>query len=335
MPKTVTISLNLGDGFAGLNLAAQIIKSSGLNITSYIYDGFYEVGEGFYVWEYANFPENFRGGVKFFDREDTSIVVSFIDVTAENSDICSCNEECFADIGDTFDITYSDQPNLSFYALLFSAEDLSKAWNVSINNFQTYTLENHSTFAISLVQDSERLGWYEYVIENIENIPPVIGDKYYFIEVWQLTGSVENRLVDCNTGTLRVCWGKQSNDWLEIAKRVWEYGTRTLTDLPEIPPGITPQEIWEYAVRTLTSGGGGDCDYSELERHILAAIVASTGKTLEELEKTNAELGNSINKTFELLETCCNGRVRGTPIVQTPRIGPRGSKGSGPDMKFK
>jgi hypothetical protein len=66
----------------------------------------------------------------------------------------------------------------------------------------------------------------------------------------------------------------------------------------------------------------------------LAAIALSTGKTLEELSKVNEELGSSIQKTFDLLKTCCAAKSRGSPTVQSPRIGPRGSKGRGPNMRF-
>lgn len=334
MPKTMVISVNLGAGFAGLNLAAQIIKPNGTTVTPFVSDGFFEVGEGFYLWEYANFPESFRGGVKFCDSTDTSRVLSFIDISTENLIGCTSNEECVPEIGDTFDITYSDQPGLNFYAILFSAEDLTKAWNPSTSAFETYSLSNQATFALPLVEDADRIGWYEYVISNVTNIPVVVGNQFYFIEVWKRKGATPNRSVDCNTGNLRVCWGAQSGEWLEIARRVWEYGTRTLTSFPEIPPGITPQQIWEYSTRTLTAGGIADCDYTELEAHILAAIAISTGKTLEELNKVNEELGSSIQKTFDLLKTCCAAKSRGSPTVQSPRIGPRGSKGRGPNMRF-
>lgn len=332
MPKTLVISINLGAGFAGLNLSAQIIRSNGSNVTSFISDGFYEVGEGYYIWEYSNFPELFRGGVKFYNQDDTSKVISFIDITTEDFGGCSNNEECIPEIGETFDITYSDQPNLSFYALLFSAEDSTKAWNSSSNNFETYTLANHANFALSLQQDSNRLGWYSYSISDVSNIPVVVGNQFYFIEVWQKKGVSPSRTVDCNTGNLRVCWGAQSGEWLEIARRVWEYGTRTLTGFD----GITPQQIWEYSVRTLTSGGGGgDCDYTQLEQNILNAITISTGKTIEEITNGDSKLQASIDKTFELLKTCCNSKGKVSPTVQSPRIGPRGSKGRGPDMRIK
>lgn len=329
MPSTITISVNLGSPFAGLTLAAQLIRSDGVNITSLISEGFTEIGEGYYLWEYTNFPQNFRGGVKFYDQADTSKVLSFIDVTAESVFACASNETCIGEMESTFDITYSDQPGLTLYALLFSAEDSSKAWKRATGTFETYTLANQADFVMNLVEDDNRTGFYEYVIEDVTNIPAVVGDSYYFIEVWRQKGASPNRNVDCNTGSLRVCWGKANNDFLEIAKKVWEYGTRTLTS-----SAITPQQIWEYTSRTLTAGGVVDCDFTQLEQHILAAILVSTGKTLEELAKVDSELGASIQKTFDLLQTCCAGKTRNLPNVQTPRIGPRGSRGGNPGIKF-
>jgi len=332
MPKTLVISINLGSGFAGLNLCAQVVKSNGSNITPIINDGFCEIGEGYYIWEYSNFPNYFRGGVKFYNQTDTSKVLSFIDVSTEDQIISTCNEECVPEIGSSFDITYSDQPGLNFYALLFSAKDTSKAWNPAIDNFEEYSLSNQLKFALYLQEDSNRPGWYSYNIANISNIPVVVGNEFYFIEVWQKKGALPNRMFDYNTGTLRVCWGAKNGEWLEIARRVWEYGTRTLTGFD----GITPQQIWEYSMRTLTSGGGGgDCDYTQLEKNILNAISISTGKTIEEITKGDAALQFNLDKTFELLKTCCSSKIKNLPNVQSPRIGPRGSTGRGPDMRIR
>jgi hypothetical protein len=238
-----------------------------------------------------------------------------------------CND-CISESGETFLITYCDQKGLSFYAILFSAQDNTKAWNPSESSFQTYTLASHDSFSMALSEDSERLGWYSYEISDTTNIPSVLGGQYYFVEVWQKNGAIPSRTVDTNTGNVKVCWGR--NEWLEIAKSVWEYGTRELTNFS----GVTPQQIWEHTTRTLTSGGVADCDFTELQKHILAAIVLSTGKTIEELFKVNSELSSSIDKTFELLKTCCSSDSKGVPLTQTPRIGPKGSRGGVSDIRF-
>lgn len=322
MPKTLSISVNLGSDNTGLFLAAQIIKSNGTEVTSAITDGFYEVGNGFYVWEYSNFPENFRGGVKFFDSSDNSLVLMFSSVSTEEES--NTSDEVSVAISQTFDITYSDQSGNDFYALLFSAQDLTKAWNPFNNTFETYTLATHSSFVMDLEEDAERLGLYLYSIPNTSNIPAVIGNEYYFIEIWNKIGENANRTTDRNTGNLRVYWGRAESEALDIARKVWEYGTRTLTDFN----GITPQQIWEYATRTLTS-----LDYEDLEASILAAIEQSTNLTKEEIIKGDTALSLSIQQTFELLETCC-AKTQGTPLVQTPRIGAKGSSSNKSDVRF-
>lgn len=331
MPTSHAISVNLGAGLNGLSLCAQLIRTDGTAITSLLTDGFYEVGSGYYIWDYSNFPENFRGGVKFYDQDDTSTVLSFVDLDLGGASSDDCNDICIGEMGDTFDITYSDQPNLNIYALLFSASDLSKAWNPSAGDFQSYTLASQSSFVLPLEEDSNRLGWYTYTISDVSNIPAVTGSQFYFIEVWQQSGSSANRSADCIMGNLRVCWGKQSSEWMEIAKHVWEYGTRTLTT-----SAITPQEIWEYASRTLTEGGAADCDFTELQQTILLAIAASTGKTLTELAAVDKHLGDSIQETFDLLEACCASRVKTTPTVKKPVLGPltKQEPPEKPNMRF-
>lgn len=238
-----------------------------------------------------------------------------------------CND-CISETGTTFLITYSDQKSLSFYAILFSAQDSTKAWNPSESSFQTYTLVSHSSFIMTLTEDSERLGWYSYEISDVTNIPSVSEGQYYFLEVWQKKGSTPSRIADLNTGNVKVCWGR--NDWLETAKSVWEYGTRELTNFS----GVTPQQIWEYATRTLTSENNV-CDYAEFESHILAAITLSTGKTVEEIHKGDEALIVNIQQVFDLLKSCCSVVERGTPNIQTPRMGPKGSKTSDSNIKFK
>ncbi len=314
MPSSLSISINLGSDLPGLTLLAQLIRADGTAITSFISDGFYEIGDGYYLWDYTNFPDNLRGGVKFYSAADTSKVLAFVDLNLTTAPICT--DDCIGETGDTFDITYDDQTGLSLYALLFSAEDSSKAWNPSTSAFETYELSSQSSFVLTLIEDTNRLGWYKYSISDVANIPIVVGNQYYFVEVWKMVGDEPNRAEDCKTGSSRVFWGKETGQFLEIAKKVWEYNTRTLTVSP-----ITAREIWEYTSRTLTANGVVDCDFTTLQQTILAAIALSTGKTLDELSKVNQELGDSIQKTFELLQACCTSKTRTVPLAQTPKFG--------------
>jgi hypothetical protein len=327
LPKSFVVSLNLGLGYVGVSLYAQICRADGTNFTSLLTDGFYEVGNGYYLWEYNNLPQNFRGAVKFYDQSNPTEILSFIQFSTETvANVTSC-DDCIYNAGETFDITYSDQSGLNFYAILFSATDLTKAFKLTTNDFDTYTTDTHTDFVIPLSEDANRYGWYTYYISNLTNIPNVIGDQYYFLEVWLKRGSVASRLSDTNTGNMKVCWGRNNSDWLQIAQQVWEYNTRTLTN---IEPTITPKEIWEYATRTLTSDVG--CDYTELEKTLLAAIAISTGKTLEELAAVNSELGTAIDNTFKLLQQCCNPQTATTP---KPQISPLGTKTSNSKINFK
>jgi len=310
LPKSIAVSINLGLGYEGVSLAAQICRADGTNFSSMILTGFYEVGKGYYLWDYNNLPQNFRGAIKFYNQSDLNTILAFVEFSTETVGIVPVCDDCIYNGGDVFDINYSDQSGLTFYAILFSALDLTKAFKLTTNDFATYTIQDHVNFVIPLTEDVNRTGWYSYYIDNLTNIPNVIGDQYYFLEVWQKKGTVASRITDINTGNLKVCWGKNQSDWMLIAEAVWEYNTRTLT---QIIPSVTPKEIWEYATRTLTSDVG--CDYAELEKTLLLAIAASTGKTLEELAAVNAELGASIQKTFDLLKQCCSL----PPALPTPK----------------
>lgn len=326
-PKAIIISINLGAGFSGLNLAAQIVRADGSNLTNLLTFGFADIGEGYYLWDYTNLPQNFRGGIKFYNQADLNNILAFIEINTEQVSYLTKCEDCIYQAGEQFDITYSDQRNLNFYAILFSATDLTKAFNPTTLDFETYTIQNHTNFILTLNEDNNRLGWYSYYITDLTNIPNVIGDQYYFIEVWQRIGATPNRLSDVNTGNLKVCWGRENWEWLQTAKTVWEFGTRTLT---EIAPTITPEQIWTYAERTLT--GSVSCDYTDLEKAIITAIEESTGQTIDEIQKSNDELSASIDKTFKLLETCCNGtsNLKNNPI----RIGLPGSKGANSSIRI-
>jgi hypothetical protein len=328
LPKSFVTTVNLGLGYTGVSLYAQLCRADGTNFTGYISTGFYEVGNGYYLWEYNNLPQNFRGAVKFYAQSNVNELLAFIDFTTETVATINTCDDCIYNGGEVFDITYSDKSGLYFYALLFSATDMTKAFKLTTNDFALYTLDNHAEFIIPLSEDANRLGWYSYYISNLTNIPNVIGDEYYFIEVWLKRGQFANRLTDTNTGNLKVCWGKEQGTWLEIAKKVWEYNTRTLTN---IEPSITPKEIWEYATRTLTDQVS--CDYTDLEKTLLAAIAASTGKTLDELAAVNSELGASIDKTFKLLQECCTPTV--TTVTPKPQIAALGTRTANSKINFK
>lgn len=65
MAYTLDIALNLGAGETGLTLTAQLVDTAGVAVGSPVATGFVEIGAGNYLWHYASFPDNFRGGVIF------------------------------------------------------------------------------------------------------------------------------------------------------------------------------------------------------------------------------------------------------------------------------
>jgi hypothetical protein len=63
MAYTYDIALALT---TGLTLSAQLVNTAGVNVGSAVTTGFSEVAAtGNYLWHYAAFPDNFRGGVVF------------------------------------------------------------------------------------------------------------------------------------------------------------------------------------------------------------------------------------------------------------------------------
>lgn len=65
MAYTLSINLALASTDTGLSLSAQLIDTAGANVGSAVTTGFVEIGVGNYLWTYADFPDGFRGGVKF------------------------------------------------------------------------------------------------------------------------------------------------------------------------------------------------------------------------------------------------------------------------------
>jgi hypothetical protein len=76
MAQTLNIPLALGSSKAGLNLRAQLFDDAGANVGAPVTTGFSERGGGSYVWHYAAFPDDFTGGVDFFDDETDEFMAS-------------------------------------------------------------------------------------------------------------------------------------------------------------------------------------------------------------------------------------------------------------------
>lgn len=80
MAYTLDIALNLGSGQTSLTLSAQLVDTVGVNVGSAVTAGFVEVGLGNYLWHYASFPDNFRGGVTF---TAAAVLKAFVAVNPE------------------------------------------------------------------------------------------------------------------------------------------------------------------------------------------------------------------------------------------------------------
>lgn len=221
-----------------------------------------------------------------------------------------------------FEITYEDEPGLTVYANLFSSTDFSKAWNPSAGDFAAYTLANQSDFALLLVEDSERTGWYTYTISDTTNIPAATDDHYYFIEVRYKSGANYDRVADAVLGSVASYWGMVTDcgdsgnggnpgTGGATAEEIWSYTNRTLTE--PMPTTLTPKEIWEYAARTLTEC---PCSVEEFQAAILEAIAALTVK----VEEGDQTINTHIDQTEIDIINALTPKPLPTPNVAKPTV---------------
>jgi len=90
MAYTLDISLALGSSKAGITLNAQLVDSSLSVVGGSVSTGFSEVGNGYYLWHYEGFPDNFRGGVKFYEQGSPNSILTFVSINpqeTENADV--------------------------------------------------------------------------------------------------------------------------------------------------------------------------------------------------------------------------------------------------------
>jgi tartrate dehydratase alpha subunit/fumarate hydratase class I-like protein len=88
MPYTFSHSLLLGSASSGLSavLRAQLFDTAGVDIGSAISTGFVDSGTGTYVWTYNNFPDDFRGGIKFYNNGDPTKTLAVIAVNPQEGE---------------------------------------------------------------------------------------------------------------------------------------------------------------------------------------------------------------------------------------------------------
>ena len=107
MSYKLNISLTLGSKLVGLSISAQLVDDNGVNIGSVITSGFTEIGSGYYLWTYSNFPTNFSGGVKFMVN---SSLISFVAINPQEAEYVN---EPLSDISKPIAITTSSNSNVT------------------------------------------------------------------------------------------------------------------------------------------------------------------------------------------------------------------------------
>lgn len=90
MAYTLDFGLALGSSKAGLaDLRAQVVDTAGSDVGAAASTGFVEIGQGYYLWHYAAFPDGQRGGVKFYSNAAPTVFLAFVALNpeeAENTD---------------------------------------------------------------------------------------------------------------------------------------------------------------------------------------------------------------------------------------------------------
>lgn len=228
MPRSALITFSITQ--TNLTLSAQLCTSDGRNITSFISQGFVNLGGGFYSFEYTNYPENFRGIIKIYNVVNLSVPVFVSSIDTTLIDTQTITDYAY-DYGETLQISYTDITGKIIYALLFNAYNLNQAYayNATAKAFSTYTLDVQNIFPIYLTENANRLGYYSASVENATTIAKVNSTNYYLIEIWQQSGSVASRIADKNVGYLRLYWGGDQTNATDIARTVWTYEPRNLT----------------------------------------------------------------------------------------------------------
>lgn len=84
MVYTSSFGIALGPSFTGISdLRAQLVDTTGASTGSAVSTGFTEIGNGFYLWNYAAFPTGHRGGVKFYSNASPSTFLAFASINPE------------------------------------------------------------------------------------------------------------------------------------------------------------------------------------------------------------------------------------------------------------
>src|SRR5690349_10883607 len=76
--QTLNIAVILGPAFSGIDLKAQLVDNTGVNVGVPVTDGFSLIGDGDYLFHYEEYPDNFTGAVKFLKQDNTYLACAAI-----------------------------------------------------------------------------------------------------------------------------------------------------------------------------------------------------------------------------------------------------------------
>lgn len=74
MSFRLTKAISLGAAYTGLTLKAQLVNADGTNNGGAVTTGFSARGNGMYLWDYASYPDSFRGIVEIRNNADDTLL---------------------------------------------------------------------------------------------------------------------------------------------------------------------------------------------------------------------------------------------------------------------
>ena len=115
MTYTLNFSIGLGSSNTGLTLNSQLVDDDGVNTGDVLTTGFTEIGNGYYLWHYEDFPDEFRGGVKFFEQGTPGTTLVFGSINPEEAEnLDEKITEIIANLDDKVIISINDLRQIIF-----------------------------------------------------------------------------------------------------------------------------------------------------------------------------------------------------------------------------
>ena len=99
MPNILNFSIGLGPENIGLVLNAQLMDNIGKNHGPAITTNFVELGNGYYLLHYEDFPDDFKGSIKFYKHDAPDVILALGSVGPE--EVKDLNEKIIKNISNT------------------------------------------------------------------------------------------------------------------------------------------------------------------------------------------------------------------------------------------